>query len=112
MSFKAFVKKIQDFFGFHIPNMDITPEREEEICEKIARTVLSFGLEWPVILMGNAYLPMSTIITQLTLLPASPLLEAVGIHGYEYAAFFEKKRNVKYLLDKIEQLRKEREHKQ
>ena len=105
----SILKKIKDFFGFEMPSLEITPERENEIIEKIARFVSKMGMEWPVELIGWGYVPVATIMTQTTLLPIAPLLEAIGIHGFEYTAFFEKKENVKRLLERIEELRKERE---
>jgi hypothetical protein len=104
-----FLKKVKDFFGFQMPSLEISPERENEIIEKIAQFVSKIGMEWPVLLIGWGYVPVSTIMAQTTLLPLAPLLEAVGIRGFEYTAFFEKKENVKRLLERIEQLRKERE---
>lgn len=109
LNMMSLLKKIKDFFGFQFPNIDITPEREEEIIEKTAKLVSNFGMELPAILMGSAYVPMASVLTQFTLLPISPLLESIGIPGFEYTAFFEKKENVKRLLDRIDQLRKERE---
>ncbi len=104
-----FLKKVKDFFGFQMPSMEITPERENEIIEKISQFVSRLGMEWPVELIGWGYVPVATIVTQTTLLPMAPLLEAVGVRGFEYTAFFEKKENVKRLLERIEQLRIKRE---
>jgi hypothetical protein len=39
----------------------------------------------------------------------APLLEAVGIPGFKYTIFFEKKDNVKRLLERIEELLRLRE---
>jgi hypothetical protein len=108
----SFLKKVKDFFGFQIPRMEISPERESEIIEKIAGLVSRLGMELPALLIGYAYVPVATIVTQTTLLPLAPFLEAVGIKGFEYTAFFEKKENVKRLLERIDQLRREREAKE
>lgn len=107
----SFLKKVKDFFGFQMPSMEISPERENEIIEKFAGFVSKIGMEWPVLLMGWGYVPVATIMAQTTLLPLAPLLEAVGIRGFEYTAFFEKKDNVKRLLERIEELRQQREGK-
>ena len=103
------LKKIKDFFGFQMPSMEISSERENEMIEKIAQFVSKIGMEWPVLLVGWGYVPVATIVTQTTLLPMAPLLEAIGVRGFEYTAFFEKKENVKRLLERIEQLRQEKE---
>jgi len=109
MSCVPVLKKIKDFFGFQMPSMDITPERENEIIEKIARFVSRMGMELPVELIGWGYLPAATVVALTTLLPMATLLEAIGVRGFEYTAFFEKKENVKRLLERIEQLRQQRE---
>lgn len=111
MNRMPFLKKVKDFFGFQLPSMEISPEREKEIIEKIAGFVSKMGMEWPVLLIGWGYVPVSTIVAQTTLLPMAPILEAIGIRGFEYTAFFEKKDNVKRLLERIEELREKRESK-
>ena len=102
------LKSVGDFFGFQLPP-ELRPEQEDEIIEKIARTISKYGMEYPAILLGSAYVPMATIVTDTTLLPMAPLLEAVGIPGFKYTIFFEKKDNVKRLLERIEELLRLRE---
>jgi hypothetical protein len=101
-------RKTRDFFGFNVPLLEMPPERREEIIEKIASNVVKFGLEIPVELVGWMIQPMSTIVGQTTLLPMAPFLELLGLRGYEYVAFF-RRENVKRLLERIEQLEKERD---
>jgi hypothetical protein len=38
-----------------IPTLEISPEREEEISEKLIRIVKQYGLEVPVLLFVNLY---------------------------------------------------------
>jgi len=102
------LKSVGDFFGFQMPP-ELRPEQEDEIIEKIARTISKYGMEYPAILMGSAYVPMATIVTDTTLLPMAPLLEAVGIPGFKYTLFFEKKDNLRRLLERLEELQRERE---
>jgi hypothetical protein len=102
------LKSVQDFFGFQMPP-ELRPEQEQEIIEKIARTISKYGMEYPAILMGSAYVPVATIVTDTTLLPMAPLLEAVGIPGFKYTIFFEKKDNLRRLLERLEELLKEKE---
>ena len=103
------LKKIKDSVGFQLPPMDVSPERENEIIEKVAGFISKIGMEWPTLLIGSAYVPVATIVTQTTLLPLAPFLEAMGIRGFQYTAFFEKKDNVRRLLERVEELMKQKE---
>jgi hypothetical protein len=103
--------RLKDAIGFQLPPSEMSAQQENQIIEKIAGTISKYGMEYIAILMGSMYVPVATIVTQTTLLPMAPLLEAVGIPGFRYTAFFEKKENVKKLLERIEQLLREREAK-
>lgn len=106
----SFLKKLKNFFGFENP-LKITPEREDELLEKIAGLVLRFGLDSAVLPFGDAIIPMSSILAITTLLPASFFLEGLGIPGFELTAFFEKRENVERLLKRIDELQREKETK-
>jgi len=97
------MSRIWEFFNF--PSSEISPERETEIIEKMARTILKWRLEDPAILVLYSFRPMSTFFSQTALISLAPLLEFIGIKGYEYTAFFSKKENVKRIIDKVEELR-------
>lgn len=105
------MSKIRNFFKnfFNVPSLDITPEREQAVIEKIAKATIRWGLEMPVLLVGSGFKITSTIISDTILLPWVPFLEFVGVNGYEYTAFFRKKENVDRLLKRIEELRSARE---
>lgn len=105
---KAYIK---NFFGivknfFDIPSLDMTSERKEELIDKIARSVVKYGMEMPASLYIPGFIPAAPFISQLVILPAAPFLELLGINGYEYVAFFYDRDNVRHLMDRIEELQK------
>jgi len=102
------LRKIWELFKkalSHVPSLDLDEERENELIEKIAQAISKRDLEVPAIILGVGYIPTSTFLSYTTLLPLAPYLEAIGIKGYEYTALFSKKRNVKRLLKRIEELK-------
>lgn len=103
---KDIFSRIKDFFGdlFELPSTEISPEREEVIIDKMARAVSRFDMEVPAMFMGNLFVPISTIVSQTVLTPSALFFELIGIDGYEIAAFFKKKDNVKRLISKLEEL--------
>jgi len=106
-----FLKKLKDFFDSKSVESTLSPERENEIIEKTALFVSRMGMEWPVYFLGQSYVPISTIVADTTLLPLAPLLEMIGIPGFEFVKFLEKKDNLKRLLNRIDELRQLRESK-
>jgi len=107
--FESAREKIKGFLRIELPPMELPPERENELIEKIARIISRYGMEGPAILMTSGFVPVSTIMSLTTLLPLAPLLELMGIHGYEYTAFLNNKNNLKRLLERLDELRRERE---
>jgi hypothetical protein len=96
------LRRLKDFLGFDIPDIDsISPERENEIIEKIAGIVSRTGLGYPAYFFVSSLVPASTYFAQLYVYTAAPLLEFFGIKAYEYAAFLNKKENAQRLLDRI-----------
>ncbi|MEM2921701.1 MAG: hypothetical protein QXF26_05220 [Candidatus Bathyarchaeia archaeon] len=93
----------------NVPSLDLDEERENQLIEKIAQAISKRDLETPAILFGVGYIPMSTFLSYTGLLPLAPFLEAIGINGYEYTALFSKKRNVRRLLGRIEELKNAKE---
>ncbi len=100
------LKKLKDFFGFDFPSLDegISPERENEIIEKIVTVVARLGMGYPAYFLTSSLYPASSYVSQLFVLPAAPLLEFFGIKAYEYAAFLNNRENVKRLMDRIQEL--------
>jgi hypothetical protein len=106
-----FLKKIKDFLDSRSAAMELSPDRENEIIEKAAQFISNLGMEWPAYLLGQYYVPISTIMADTTLLPLAPFLEMIGIPGFEFTKFLEKKDNLKRLLNRIDELRELRESK-
>jgi len=103
----SWLRKVKDFFGFEIPDIDtISPERENEIIEKVTKVISRMGMGYPAYFFVSSLYPASNYVAQLFVLPAAPLLEFLGIKAYEYAAFINKRENVKRLMDRIEELMK------
>jgi len=94
---------------FKLPSLEISPEREQEIIEKIANAIVKYGLSLPTLFVGPAFVPTSTIFSHVVLVPASPFLEMLGIDMNEYIAFFYKKDNVWRILDRVDDLKNAKE---
>ena len=85
-----------------VPSLTIDPEKEEELINKLTDTISKYDMELPAMLLLAPFAPLSTVLTQIYLITFVPFLEVLGIKGYEYAALFNKKENVKRLLNKLE----------
>ena len=107
----AIIKKIKEFFGFQLPSTEISPNREDEIINNVVALVSRSDMELPALLMLSSLIPLGTILSQLALYPIAPIFELVGIKGYQYAAFVEKKDNLRRLVKKIEQKYQEKDKK-
>ena len=95
---------------FDIPSFQqIGKEREDEIIDKIVKTVSQHDMEVPALMVLSWLQPTSTIMAQTTLLYFAPMLELFGVKGYDYLAFFNKKENVKIVLDRLQELRDAKE---
>ncbi len=81
---KEIFSRIKDFFVdiFELPSTEISPEREEEIIDKVAKAVSKFDMELPAMFMGNLFVPISTIVSQTVLTPSALFFEFIGINGY------------------------------
>jgi hypothetical protein len=111
MSNKSKLDKIKDFFGFELPSLEISPEREDEIIEKIVASVTKHGFVLPSLIVSQMLYPVSRLLVQTTILPAAPLIEFLGLNAYEYAAFLNKKENVKRITDRLTELKIEQDAK-
>jgi hypothetical protein len=104
--------RAKGIFNVELPPMELPPEKENELIEKLVTTVGKYKMESAVILLASGFIPISTIVSQTTLLTIAPLLELLGIHGYEYTAFFNNKNNLKRLLQRLLDNQQERDAKQ
>jgi hypothetical protein len=97
------ISKLKEIFC-NIPTLEITPERETELIDKIAATISKHNLEIPTIFLGSGFQSTSTVLSQMLLLPMTPYLEAFGISGYDYVALFSNKDNVRRLMEKLDEI--------
>ncbi len=107
MSKKSTFTKIKDFIGFEFPSLEISPEREDEILEKIVAAVSDYGFIFPSLLVSYMVYPVSSILVHTTILPMLPILEFFGVKASEYAAFLNKRSNVKRIMDRLEEMKVE-----
>jgi hypothetical protein len=104
---KNLLDRIKGFFD--IPSFDLPAGKEERIIEQIVRSVSAYGLEMPAIMFTMALEPVSPIFSQITLLPLATMAEFIGLRGFDYVAFFNKRENIEKLLKRLEELRDLRE---
>ena len=85
-----------------------TPEEEEEVIERVARYIVNKRLELPAGIILTGVTPFSFIGGQLGRFFLSPYLFALGGPGEvgnRFIATFEKRSNVKKLLERMEELK-------
>ena len=84
--------------------MELTPQRERELIEDLARRVQRLGLIAPAILFLESNKPFSFIGSQALLFfqPVLRLLTAERIE--EYVSLFERRECVERLIERLEEL--------
>ena len=82
----------------------LTPERETELIEKIAKRVVDHHMETPTILFLETFKPLSFVASQFGTVYLGPLTPLLGAWSEEGLALLQKKENVERLLQKIEEL--------
>jgi hypothetical protein len=103
------MERLKRFLGYELPTFEISPEREEEIINRVVETVRKSGMVLPASFFLYGFEPMSTIFSHMFMMPAVPFLELLGLKGYELTAFLMKKENIKRLNERLAKLREERE---
>jgi len=89
---------------------DLSPEREEELLDNLANEIVRRKLDEDAILeILKGMKRFSYQISYLGLITV-PFLDLFGINAYEYAILFEKPENVERLVKKIEEYRKQNNH--
>ena len=101
-------KHLKRFFDL-FPSYDLPKEREDELIERIAQNVTRMDLDLPALLIGHVLIPTGQILSQTVLVPIAPMLELIGIRGYDYLALINNRKTVKRLMDRIEELRAAKE---
>jgi len=104
---ESILKRIRGFFV--LPTFDIPAEKEERIIEQIVRIVSTYDLEIPAIMSTMTLEPVSPIFSQIMLLPWATMAELIGLHGFDYVAFFNKRENVEKLTKRFEESRDTKE---
>ena len=79
----------------------ITPEKEEEISDRLVNLISKYRLESPFGALFTVLKPFSLIFGNLVVLPVSPFLYIFGLDGFRYVDFFEKGSNFERLQDKL-----------
>ena len=94
-------------------DIEVTPEDEDEMIEKIAQKIHSYGLDLAAILMIESIKPLSFIGTQMGRFFVFPILpifgDNIGITGGRFLQIFEKRENVEKLIKAVEELSREEE---
>jgi len=105
------MSRLRKFFeaNFDIPSFEISPEREEELIEKLARLISRIDMELPLQLLAWGFYPTATILSYTALIGPASLLEVLGIKAYEYVALLGNKENVKRLISRLDELRRAKE---
>lgn len=93
--------------------IEVTPEEEEEMINKIAEKVHNYGMDVAAILFIESVKPLAYIGGQMGRVFVSPFLPALGdsisTGGEKFLTIFEKRDNVEKLLKRIEEISKEEE---
>jgi hypothetical protein len=105
---KSTLAKIEDYIFKKLSASPIvnkiTPEREEEISDNLARLIAKYKLERPFGAFCEVLKPFSLIFSNIVILPASPFLYLFGVDGFRYVDFFEKSSNVELLQEKLKKI--------
>ncbi len=92
-------------------DIEVNPEDEDEMIEKIAQKIHEYDLNLIAILMIDTLKPLSFIGANMGRVFVAPFLPAlgedVGIGGEKIFQIFEKRDNVEKLLNAVEKLDKE-----
>lgn len=80
-----------------LPSLELSAEREEEMINYIVTKIRDKKMESPAILFLSQIKPVSSVGSQLVLLPIAPFLDLIGINIYDYIGFFMNRKNVEKL---------------
>lgn len=87
---------------------ELTSEEERRLIDNIAKIVVEKGLEAPAIMFLEVTKPLSFIASQLAILALGPLQWLFELEGPKYSGLFMKRENVGKIIDRIEELTKEK----
>ena len=69
------------------------------VVEKIDQ----YRMEGPALILLYCLKPGCSVVAEIGVLPCAPFLEFLGLRGYDYVAFLNKRENVERLIKKIEE---------
>jgi hypothetical protein len=95
------LKKAASSIGFKLPDIKISPEREQELIEKIVNATKKSGMEDFVILWGSQMIPISRVFSMTVMMPFAPFLQVAGLKGWEYVAFLENEKNIQTIITRL-----------
>lgn len=84
--------------------LELTPQQEEELIEKLAQFIVKRKMETPAILFLETLKPLSFVGSTLTMIYVAPFLDIYGMNINQYTMLFQKRENVERLLQRIEAL--------
>jgi len=87
--------------------LELTPQQEEELIEKLAQFILKHKMETPALLFLESLKPLSFVGSTFAMMYVAPFLDIYGVNFNQYAMLFQKRENVERLLQRIEALIKE-----
>ena len=87
--------------------LELTPQQEEELIEKLAQFIVKHKMETPAILFLETLKPLSFVGSTFTMIYFAPFLDIYGLNINQFAMLFQKRENVERLLQRIEALIKE-----
>jgi hypothetical protein len=94
-------------------DVEVTPEDEEDMIQKVAEQIHKYGMDVAAILMLESVKPLAYIGGQMGRFFLSPFLpafgESIGRGGEKFFTIFEKRENVEKLITLLEKMAKEEE---
>lgn len=100
-------KIIKSWFISNYP-IELTPERDNEIIEHLAKILSQDKMEPVIKLFIEPFIPVSTVFSETILVWTSPFLDLMGLKGYEHSLFLRKKENIRHLIIRANELRMEK----
>ncbi len=114
MSAKPFYRLIRrivydEFMSpWSLPDIDLQPEKADEVIEKVARFIVNTGLGTPAIMTLDMVKPMGPYASTTGFIMGYPFLPLIpGNWGFNIVALFHDIENVEKLIRRIEALMKE-----
>ena len=89
----------------------ISPEREKELIDKMARFITDRHMQTPAIIFLESLKPLSFVIGQFGMAYLSPFTPFFGRWGNEGLILIQKRENVERLLQRIEELSRNQDKK-